>query len=584
MDTEALIAVRFTDRARQVMQFAEQEARRFNHEYIGTEHILLGLVKEGSGVAGQALANLGLDLRTVRIEVEREVQGRPSGGPPGRWSPLTPWGHKVLEHAAEEARHLDHHYVGTEHLLLGLLHEKESVAARVLVRLGGSLDTVRGEIYSLLGLVPAVPASANEPALALDAPPNMPAGLKGLDAEIERLTQEKQAALAAQDFEKAAQLHAQVNALEGQKQRLPREGRKEVPAAPHTPDEAETGLYDRFTGQARRVLLLAHREAQRFSHDYLGTEHILLGVLREGSGAVARLLEAFGADPKKIAATVEKMVEYGAPVLPIGRLPLTPPARRALRHAQEEAARLHHPHVGPEHLLLGLLHEPEGEACQALVILGLDLERLRKEVLELPPAENRDAMLQPEPRPGAPLAPIAADPTARDLAGLVSEKVVDMPKRLPAPPAERTALSDLPLLTEPSVTGLALQLRVTQFILGALAGAVAGSLLGGRSGGFYGLLIGLALAAVRNTALSVLVGVFVGILLGAVCAPRVPALQFIGVVAGCLIGSCLGNFIQGFAPLVPTPSPQDRNKTRNRRMIRTDDSSEDREWDHLRPR
>ena len=107
---------RFTDRARKVMQLANQEAQRFNHEYIGTEHILLGLVKEGSGVAANVLKNLEVDLRKIRLEVEKLVQSGPEMVTVGKL-PQTPRAKKVIEYSMEEARNLNHSYVGTEHIL-----------------------------------------------------------------------------------------------------------------------------------------------------------------------------------------------------------------------------------------------------------------------------------------------------------------------------------------------------------------------------------------------------------------------------------------------------------------------------------
>ncbi len=141
---------RFTDRARKVMQLANQEAQRFNHEYIGTEHILLGLVKEGSGVAANVLKNLDIDLRKIRLEVEKIVQSGPDMVTMGKL-PQTPRAKKVIEYSIEEARNLNHNYVGTEHLLLGLLREQEGVAAQVLMNLGLKLEDVREEVLNLLG-------------------------------------------------------------------------------------------------------------------------------------------------------------------------------------------------------------------------------------------------------------------------------------------------------------------------------------------------------------------------------------------------------------------------------------------------
>ncbi len=141
---------RFTDRARKVMQLANQEAQRFNHEYVGTEHVLLGLIKEGSGVAANVLKNLDVDLRKIRNEVEKIVQAGPDMVTMGKL-PQTPRAKKVIEYAIEEARNLNHNYVGTEHLLLGLLREQEGVAAQVLMNLNLKLDEVREEVLNLLG-------------------------------------------------------------------------------------------------------------------------------------------------------------------------------------------------------------------------------------------------------------------------------------------------------------------------------------------------------------------------------------------------------------------------------------------------
>jgi ATP-dependent Clp protease ATP-binding subunit ClpC len=132
------------------MQLANQEAQRFNHEYIGTEHILLGLIKEGSGVAANVLKNLEVDLRKIRLEVEKLVQSGPDMVTMGKL-PQTPRAKKVIEYSMEEARNLGHNYVGTEHILLGLLREQEGVAAQVLMNLGLKLEEVREEVLSLLG-------------------------------------------------------------------------------------------------------------------------------------------------------------------------------------------------------------------------------------------------------------------------------------------------------------------------------------------------------------------------------------------------------------------------------------------------
>ena len=139
---------RFTDRARRVVVLAQEEARLLNHNYIGTEHILLGLIGEGEGVAARALESLGIRLDAVRQQVEAII-GRGQQPPHGH-IPFTPRGKKVLELAWRESDDLGHHYIGTEHILLGLIREGDGVAAQVLVKLGAGQDRVRQQVIQLL--------------------------------------------------------------------------------------------------------------------------------------------------------------------------------------------------------------------------------------------------------------------------------------------------------------------------------------------------------------------------------------------------------------------------------------------------
>ena len=137
---------RFTDRARKVLALANQEAQRLNHKYIGTGHILLGLVKEGSGVGAAVLKNLEVDIKNLRLEVEKLVRSRLNMVTMGR---LRPRAKKALEYAIEEARSLNNNYVGTEHILMGLLRENEGIAAQVLMNLGLKLEDVRQEVLDM---------------------------------------------------------------------------------------------------------------------------------------------------------------------------------------------------------------------------------------------------------------------------------------------------------------------------------------------------------------------------------------------------------------------------------------------------
>src|SRR5512142_16442 len=137
---------RFTDRARRVVVLAQEEARMLNHNYIGTEHILLGLIHEGEGVAAKALESLGISLEAVRQQVE-EIIGQGQQAPSGH-IPFTPRAKKVLELSLREALQLGHNYIGTEHIRLGLI--REGVGAQVLVKLGADLNRVRQQVIQLL--------------------------------------------------------------------------------------------------------------------------------------------------------------------------------------------------------------------------------------------------------------------------------------------------------------------------------------------------------------------------------------------------------------------------------------------------
>ncbi len=139
---------RFTDRARRVVVLAQEEARMLNHNYIGTEHILLGLIHEGQGVAAKAIESVGISLDEVREQVE-EMIGRSTSAPTGH-IPFTPRAKKVLELALREALELGHNYIGTEHLLLGVMREGEGVGAQVLVKLGADRSRVREQVIQLL--------------------------------------------------------------------------------------------------------------------------------------------------------------------------------------------------------------------------------------------------------------------------------------------------------------------------------------------------------------------------------------------------------------------------------------------------
>ena len=158
---------KFTDRARRVIVVAQEEARRLHHDYIGTEHLLLGLIREGEGVAAKALESLGISLEDVRRDVEEIV-------PPGEHErsghiPFTPRAKKVLELSLRESQQLGHNYIGTEHILLGLIREGEGVAAQVLVKLGADLNRVREQVLQILGAYARETGAESETAVTWEA-------------------------------------------------------------------------------------------------------------------------------------------------------------------------------------------------------------------------------------------------------------------------------------------------------------------------------------------------------------------------------------------------------------------------------
>jgi hypothetical protein len=218
---------RFTDRARKVMQFANEEAKRFKHEYIGTEHILLGLVKEGAGIAANVLRNLDIDLSKLRREVEKIIMAGPDMVTMGKL-PQTPRAKKVIEYSLEEALNLGHNYVGTEHLLLGLAREQEGVASQVLMNVGVRLDDLREEVMNILGhtVAPAREHPEHRESLRGQSmesselmvgfghlPGELVQALEDINTWIEQIEVAKEEAVAVHDFIKAANLRDQADRI-----------------------------------------------------------------------------------------------------------------------------------------------------------------------------------------------------------------------------------------------------------------------------------------------------------------------------------------------------------------------------------
>jgi ATP-dependent Clp protease ATP-binding subunit ClpA len=264
---------RFTDRARRVVKLAEEEARRFDHNYIGTEHILLGLIREGEGVAAKALESLGISLDAVRQQVEEIIgQGQQA---PFDVIPFTPRSKKVLELSLRESQQLGHNYIGTEHILLGLIREGDGVAAQVLVKLGADLNRVRQQVIQLIAapqqpghLPPREGVPVTEVQARLDAIEGRLAAIDGLlavveqrvgirpdttdlDEQIDRVRGERQAAADAQEYEQAASLRDREKELLASKA-----ARQEQWAAGHPARPDLTERVQQLTDEIERLRAL----------------------------------------------------------------------------------------------------------------------------------------------------------------------------------------------------------------------------------------------------------------------------------------------------------------------------------------
>jgi Clp amino terminal domain, pathogenicity island component/UvrB/uvrC motif len=220
---------RFTDRARRVVVLAQEEARMLNHNYIGTEHLLIGLIREDRGVAGKGLESLGISVDAVRQQVE-EMIGMGEQAPSGH-VPFTPRAKKVLELSLREALQLGHDYIGPGHIMLGLIREGDGVAAQVLVRLGADLNQVRQQVIQRLhgfqgedepgsirvvqrpGLLSRIDAMERRLS-ALEQRVGTRLDVQELDREIAQVRRDKEAAIEVQDFENAAVLGDRERQLE----------------------------------------------------------------------------------------------------------------------------------------------------------------------------------------------------------------------------------------------------------------------------------------------------------------------------------------------------------------------------------
>ncbi|HZR38639.1 MAG TPA: Clp protease N-terminal domain-containing protein [Ktedonobacteraceae bacterium] len=311
---------RFTERARKVLSLSQEEAQRFQHNYIGTEHLLLGLVREGEGVGAKVLARLGVDLQRVREKVEYII-GRGDRIVLGEIG-LTPRAKKVIEYAVDEADRMGHQYIGTEHLLLGLVREGNGIASGVLESMGINLEEIRTMTVTIVShaeaiRVTVVDASSKEQGIHLYDRKQLLQSLSSFDYPLD--------------------------------------------------------------DQAYRVLSHAGEEALRLQHPAVGPEHLLLGLIYET--VAERIFQELGIHLDQVRNSVKKLFDQGEP-RPLGIRGFTLLAKAYLHLAAVEAERLGHTSINAAHILLGLTREETGSIANVLSDLGTSREAVRKQQLD----------------------------------------------------------------------------------------------------------------------------------------------------------------------------------------------------------
>jgi ATP-dependent Clp protease ATP-binding subunit ClpA len=375
---------KFTERARKVLVFAQEEARLLNHNYIGTEHILLGLLRMVESAGGRVLTEVGVNLADVRTRVG-SIADRGEGIAMGEIG-LDPNAKLAIEAAVDEARRMGHNYIGTEHLLLGLLRVEEGVAARILSELGLSLEESRRQVLAVLQVYAGdrdqgdrfdkfTERARKVLQLAQEEAERFNHNYIGTEHILLGLAREGDGVAARVLRNLGIDLHKVRSAVEfiiGRGDRMVL---------------GEIGL----TPRAKRVIELAVDEARRLNHHYIGTEHLLLGLVREGEGIAAGVLESLGVSLEKVRAQVIGVLKsspgYARPNLEPA---LTRSVQVVLRLAQEEARRLNHNSVGVEHVFLTLVGLPEGQVFTILKRLGLELVKTREVIEAITGKGNRN--------------------------------------------------------------------------------------------------------------------------------------------------------------------------------------------------
>lgn len=377
---------RFTDRALHAMAHATQEVQRFNHEYVGTEHILLGIVKVGSGVAAEVLKDLGVNLRDARQEVEKTVG---TGPDLVKIAPLphTPNSKRTIEFAIEEARNRQHQYIGTEHLFLGLLRTQDSTLFEILQNLQVDPETARNEVIRLLqsgrdhenGLPKAYP--------------------------IQRIEKEMTWAIAEAKRLKHSQLGTEHLLLGIARKRwtyfrsvLDRFGiglnhLREAVGKVHPIGDKEISDHDLpHTPNTQKVLAQSHVESFRLEHNYVGAIHLLLAMLSLDDCSAVRVLKSLSVDPDALRLEISELITKGISQILTDASShretrpyegFNDPALQVMRLAKDTAKGSGRTYADVAHVLLGLLKERSGAATNVLKNLHINLRELRKEAEKL---------------------------------------------------------------------------------------------------------------------------------------------------------------------------------------------------------
>ncbi|HLZ80285.1 MAG TPA: Clp protease N-terminal domain-containing protein, partial [Ktedonobacteraceae bacterium] len=368
---------KFTERARMVMTLAQEEAQHFQHNTIGTEHLLLGLVREGESIAAQVLESLGVTLEQVRKAVE-ETKGRGNGKVQGEIV-LSPHANTAIEMAMKEAnRRYPPHTTDTGRRLLGSITMPKSDALNILQdlkmpphleSLGVTLEQVRKAVEETKGrgvqivtemtpLVNTVSGEADRqhhPLFFIDTE-NLLLGLIRVPESTAVQILQALGAPPLKDFWSLVFLE-HVTTLQTTNQ----------------------GYSQRFTRQARKAWGLAHEEARRLQDTYVGVHHLLLGLVSEGSGVAATVLADMRVKLAEMREDVERISIGGGDGIAPGDIGLQPYLKNVIELASNEARRLHHPSIGTGHLLLVMARNGEGQGIEAglLKSQGVDLDKMR---------------------------------------------------------------------------------------------------------------------------------------------------------------------------------------------------------------